>query len=359
MLLFLSCFIFSAVAVTEINGLYYPTDLLKKMDSSTEKATCIEVVDENSIKVVYEHYENPEIITFIGISEIDDKTSKEKIMTINKKFLLDKEVKLSHDWQGKNEKGEILAYVWAPIYTGLDFYNILWNVTLLINGYAHISNESFNTYKSILFYESYRQAREKKMGILKDIETEKPIPFGELPVEAQEYLYMRYTEGFKTNKETKTDSDTEESAQVRDINESFYNDLMVGVEWNITPAEVLEKTFLRNIAGNYYEGTVFDELWRIGFGYNSVRGSGENEGVSKLKLTSIGYSTSASYGGTEIYQLYGKLKQSFIENFGPPTSDNPADNITIWELNSKKTKIVLRAERADTISLLYTGETTF
>lgn len=352
--LLLSAFVlFAAIPVTEIEGLQYPTELFKKIDTNTETAKCVEVIDENTIKVVYKNFDEPEMVTMIGISNLEDEHARKKAIAINKNFLINKELKLSYDWQGMNKEGEILAYVWVPVSTGYDCYNLFWNIALLINGYGKLNNEPMNVFRAVFFYESYEQAREKKMGIWKTISTEEPLKFGDLHEDVQAYLIEKY------HSDEEKPETTNEEETTSSVSGSFINQLLLGLSFGMTYQETRDNIVARPTSKYLYEGTNFGHNWQYRLSFSLLSGQGENVGMKIERLRTIRYNLLGTYNNNEIFEIYSDFNELFKKEMGQPLEENNSPAYATWILPEEKLEIRLHSGDKDMIIIEYTGDLTF
>ncbi|HPJ13428.1 MAG TPA: hypothetical protein PLV00_08580, partial [Caldisericia bacterium] len=232
-LLFITNMMYS-MNVILINEYLYPVDQLKKVDTAIETVRCVDIVDTNTIKVKYENLDKEVLVTFLGIEEYEDEMYSGLIIDMNKRKLVGKKLFLSYDWKARNEKDEILAYIWLPTYTEVGGYDILWNEILLLNGYGKMSSSSLRLQRSILFFQSFQYAQDNKLGIWKKIETKEPLQFAELPEEIQNYIIEKYEQGFeKTQQNATTDSATNTVATDSQTINEFLKMLMLGAEWGM------------------------------------------------------------------------------------------------------------------------------
>ncbi len=344
--------LYAVVSVVNFNGLYYPIDLLKERDISVEKAKCVKIIDENTIEVQYPDLDFTDKVTLLSIEEIEDEQAKKRIIRKNTQYLLNKEVLLSYDWAGMNDKGEILAYVWLPYSIPGDCYDLLWNEILLLNGYGEMSNDAINVFKAVLFTESYKHAREKKLGVWKNIKTEEPINFTELDKDIQEYLVMKYRDGFAT----KEDSTSASSTAITAYNGDFLNQLLLGMEFGMTVNEVRDNINARYVSIDRFQGSNFDTEWSYGLTFSTLSGSGENQGRSIRRLRQINYGVLGNYSSNEIFSVYSNLKTIFTNSLGEPSSENLSSNSTTWELNEERMQISIFSRSYDTVTIRYTGD---
>lgn len=102
--------------------------------------------------------------------------------------LLNKEVKLSYDWNPRNEKGELLGYVWLPISVpGRSIY-VLWNLALVFNGYSFVSDDPFRTDYHALFHDVQVHSFARKLGLFKEVATTPPYDWERLPETARSQI---------------------------------------------------------------------------------------------------------------------------------------------------------------------------
>ena len=109
------------------------------------------------------------------------------------KTILRGRIYLSYDWEGANSDGEILAYVWIPVSTEGGGYFLCWNAVMLLNGFAELANDNFDTKLKILFYEASLFARENKSGVLKSQVSQEP---SKEKIEEMEYVVKKYLYDF-------------------------------------------------------------------------------------------------------------------------------------------------------------------
>lgn len=197
-LLLLSMTLMASIKTYEFEGLFYPITFLRASDKAMESAECVDIIDENTIEVKFEGKETTDLVTFLSISDVENEDFKSGMIQKNTEHLLDQTMYLSYDWKGSNEAGEILSYVWLPHKTPIGEFKLLWNEVLLLSGYAQMNDDVIQTERAILFAESYKHARDNKIGLWKNIDTEKPLDFSELPKNIQEYLIEKYISGFDT-----------------------------------------------------------------------------------------------------------------------------------------------------------------
>ncbi len=197
-LLLLSMTLMASIKTYEFEGLFYPITFLRASDKAMESAECVDIIDENTIEVKFEGKETTDLVTFLSISDVENEDFKSGMIQKNTEHLLDQTMYLSYDWKGSNEASEILSYVWLPHKTPIGEFKLLWNEVLLLSGYAQMNDDVIQTERAILFAESYKHARDNKIGLWKNIDTEKPLDFSELPENIQVYLIKKYIEGFDT-----------------------------------------------------------------------------------------------------------------------------------------------------------------
>jgi len=341
--------LFSNFPTVAINEFLYPTTLLRKVDKGIEKATCLEVIDTNSIRVYLNSIEEEATITFIGLEEINTMPMSNVVINLHKKHLENEEIYLSYDWKSRNEKGEILAYVWVYLLTGVEKYNVLWNEILLLNGYGKLDRMAFNLVKSILFFESYEFAQKKKLGILKNIETEKPVTFSDLPEDAQLFLLDLYKNEI-TGQDNSGSNETTPSFEKKD--NALLNTLKFGIDWEMTPGEIEGKINASESLDRYsgdYAVNLFDQYWTMYLGFQNIEGKGEEEGILKKKLSKIGYKLSGNYTNNQMYEIFLKIKKRFEESFGEPDEIDKVNNNYVWKLHEDFTVIQLNS--ANTIKI--------
>jgi len=350
--------IFSFIPTTSIGDFQYPIDMLKKTDHSLEEAHCEEVIDTNSIRVTMKNTGKKEIITFLSISEQNNQEASSTILEFNRKFLEGKDILLSYDWKSENEKDELIAYVWLPYATQVGGYTLLWNEVLLLNGYAEIDDMAVDLLKAIMFFESYEQARKRKLGIWKKIETEKPINFCELPEIAQDYLVQKYGDGFEKKEQENNDSQGVSK-------EDFLDQLMLNLEWGLSPSDVREKVNAKNLSefhklidtSGYQncDGSNIDQIWTYSLEYKIIIGSGEKEGLEIPKLEQIEYTLKETYTDNEVFDIYTSYVSEFNNKLGLPDEHNKSENYYIWFIGNEKTLIKLSSKRS-LIYLEYRGD---
>jgi hypothetical protein len=197
-LLLISITTFASIRAYEFEGLFYPVTMLRASDIAFEEAECVTIIDENTLEVKLWGKDTTDQVTFLCISDMIDENIKAELIRKNTEFLLNKTIYLSYDWKGSNEAGEILAYVWLPHNTSIGQFKLLWNEVLLLNGYAQMNDDVIQIERAVLFAESYKHARDNKLGVWKNINTEEPLDFSELPENIQAYLIMKYIDGFDT-----------------------------------------------------------------------------------------------------------------------------------------------------------------
>ncbi len=128
-------------------------------------------------------------ISLIGLTlSLFNNSEKEEALQFVGSHLKGKTVFLSYDWQGKNENGIVPAYLWLPVVKPGKYYYVLWNLVMIMNGYAALSEISFRTDYLAIFQDLYLMAMENKLGLLKNWDTEKPIGWDEIPKEYQSTL---------------------------------------------------------------------------------------------------------------------------------------------------------------------------
>ena len=347
-----------------INEYLYPVDQLKKVDTAIETVRCVDIVDTNTIKVKYENLDKEVLVTFLGIEEYEDEMYSGLIIDMNKRKLVGKKLFLSYDWKARNEKDEILAYIWLPTYTEVGGYDILWNEILLLNGYGKMSSSSLRLQRSILFFQSFQYAQDNKLGIWKKIETKEPLQFAELPEEIQNYIIEKYEQGFeKTQQNATTDSATNTvSTDSQTINE-FLKMLMLGAEWGMTPGELEQSVSARQVY-NRYEGSLLEQSWNFTFLYQRINGKGENLGKSISRLDEIRYFLRGDYDSNQTFEIFEKIRDQFLMKLGDPSEVIKAENNFEWEMPEQKVRIKLYPENYDLhhsgmIYLIYTGELEF
>ena len=332
--------LFSSIPTTEIRDFLYPIEMLKKKDIGTEEAVCTEIIDTNSIKVTIKNSGVEKIITFLGIEEQNETEFAPMIIEMSKKYLEGKEVYLSYDWKAQNDNGELTAYVWVPTFTPVGSYELLWNEVLLLNGYGKLSSTPINLPRAFLFTDSYKYARDKKLGMWKNIETEKPIDYSRLPEEVQEYIKQRYEEGFDKKQATTEDSTDSTSTGAIKATNDFLKELMVGTEWGMTPAQ-LESDIKAQKYDYNYEGSLMEQSWYFHFDYARIGGIGADKGKTVKRLDAISYRLRGDYDENQTFDIFEKIKENFVKNFGDPVYTDKADNIYSWHLVEDKTYITL------------------
>ncbi len=163
--------------VTRIGQLSYPTDLLKYLPPFVEEARCFEVIDGKTIEVEFSlPVGRREKVSLIGIDVSNTSTYdlSDLPLAITKQYLEGRKIYLSYDWEGKNEQGDLLAYAWIPVSTEVGGFYLCWNAVMLLNGFAEISDENFDTKMKIMFHEASLFAHENKSGVLKTGESQEP-----------------------------------------------------------------------------------------------------------------------------------------------------------------------------------------
>ena len=330
---------FGSLNIVKINDFLYPASNLKKIDSAVEAVKCTKVIDTNTIEVEFIKLGKVEKVTFIGVAEFSDEIDESSIIQMNEKNLLDRKLYLSYDWKARNDNDEILAYIWLPTFTEVGGYNILWNEILLLNGYAEYDLMALELQKTILFNESYEYARDKKLGVWKHIETERPFDFNNLPESVQSYVIEKYEQNFE--RETITTSATNVSAAPDSSTVSeFLKELMVGVEWGMTPGE-LEQSITASKYSGRYEGSLLEQSWVFDFDYKYIKGIGENLGMTVQRLNSIDYYLRGDYDDDQRFAIFEKIRDVFLAKFGEPSEINKAENTYLWELSGQKIEIIL------------------
>jgi len=330
---------FGSLNIVKINDFLYPASNLKKIDSAVEAVKCTKVIDTNTIEVEFIKLGKVEKVTFIGVAEFSDEIDESSIIQMNEKNLLDRKLYLSYDWKARNDNDEILAYIWLPTFTEVGGYNILWNEILLLNGYAEYDLMALELQKTILFNESYEYARDKKLGVWKHIETERPFDFNNLPESVQSYVIEKYEQNFE--RETITTSATNVSAAPDSSTVSeFLKELMVGVERGMTPGE-LEQSITASKYSGRYEGSLLEQSWVFDFDYKYIKGIGENLGMTVQRLNSIDYYLRGDYDDDQRFAIFEKIRDVFLAKFGEPSEINKAENTYLWELSGQKIEIIL------------------
>lgn len=332
--------ILASINVVKINDFLYPASILKQSDSSVEIVKCLQVIDENTIKVEFVNLGKEELVTFLGVAEFSENIDNSYIIQMNKNNLLDRNLSLSYDWKARNDSGEILAYVWLPTFTEVGGYDLLWNDLLLLNGYAEYDLMALELEKSILFSESYEYARDKKLGVWKHIETEKPFDFNNLPASLQAYIVDKYERGFERDV-VSSDASSVSAAPDSQTTSDFLKELMVGAEWGMTPGELEQAVSVSKVDGRY-EGSLLEQSWNFYFDYEMIYGSGENKGQIKSRLNEIRYTLRGDYDNTQSFAIFEKIRDIFVTKFGEPSKINRVNNIYDWELTENSMIISLR-----------------
>jgi len=223
----------------------------------------------------------------------------------------------------------------------------------LINGYGKLSNEPMNVFRAVFFYESYEQAREKKMGIWKNISTEKPLTFSELSEDVQEYLIEKYN-----SEEIESESTVKEETTTS-ISSGFIKQLLLGLSFGMTYQEARENIVARSTSDYIYEGTNFGHNWRYELMFSLLSGQGENQGMRIQRLRTIKYSLLGSYDSTEIYNIYAEMNELLKKEIGKPLEENPSRNTAVWIIPEEKIEISLYSGSNDMMIIKYTGDLTF
>ncbi|HPF17902.1 MAG TPA: hypothetical protein PLN92_10015 [Thermotogota bacterium] len=360
-LLFITNMMYS-MNVILINEYLYPVDQLKKVDTAIETVRCVDIVDTNTIKVKYENLDKEVLVTFLGIEEYEDEMYSGLIIDMNKRKLVGKKLFLSYDWKARNEKDEILAYIWLPTYTEVGGYDILWNEILLLNGYGEMSSSSLQLQRSILFFQSFQYAQDNKLGIWKKIETKEPLQFAELPEEIQNYIIEKYEQGFeKTQQNATTDSATNTVATDSQTINEFLKMLMLGAEWGMIPAALEQSVTARKVSGRY-EGSLLEQSWNFDFNFKTLYGEGENLGMTVRRLTSIEYRLRGDYDSNQRFEIFEKIKDQFLMKFGEASEVIKATNNYEWELPEQNVMIRLYPSNYYPYGMFYinfTGELEF
>jgi len=128
-------------------------------------------------------------VSSIGLSlSLFSDSEKSEAAEFVKQYLEGKSVALSYDWQGRDEGGAIPAYIWLPVIKPGKHFYVFWNLVMVMNGYATLSEVPFRTDYLSIFQDLYLYAMENKLGLLKNWDTETPVGWDEIPKEYQSTL---------------------------------------------------------------------------------------------------------------------------------------------------------------------------
>ncbi|HOF24026.1 MAG TPA: hypothetical protein PLU70_06875 [Thermotogota bacterium] len=128
-------------------------------------------------------------VSSIGLSlSLFSDAEKSEAAEFVKRHLEGKAVALSYDWQGRDDNGVIPAYLWVPVIKPGKIFYVFWNLVMVTNGFATMSDTPFRTDYLPIFQDLYLYAMENKLGLLKSWDTEKPIGWDEIPQEYQNTL---------------------------------------------------------------------------------------------------------------------------------------------------------------------------
>ncbi|HPH11494.1 MAG TPA: hypothetical protein PKW59_11555 [Thermotogota bacterium] len=173
------------------DGYYWDTALSKlKPVFTPEEGIVTNVIDAKTLEIdLINPFQKKIKVSLIGVNlSLFEEEEKADSLLFTKQNLEGKKVSLSYDWKGKDEEGNILAYIWLPVPKPGKLFYVLWNSVLIMNGFATISEEPFRVDYLGIFQDLYMMALENKYGLFKKWNTQKPTGWEEIPMQMQTTL---------------------------------------------------------------------------------------------------------------------------------------------------------------------------
>jgi hypothetical protein len=266
---------------------------------------------------------------------------------LTKQYLEGKRIYLSYDWEGANSDGEILAYVWIPVSTEGGGYFLCWNAVMLLNGFAELANDNFDTKLKILFYEASLFARENKSGVLKSQVSQEP---SKEKIEEMEYVVKKYLYDFywKEKAPAGTVSVVKKSIEeLKTLKPEKLSDFFLKTEWDMALNQVsnaieeygVENTKTNvNYPGNYLARldtslSLFGKTWIVYFCFDLMANN-------TTGLKAIIYDFDDTFLPSDLLAKYFDTLKLELSSILGVFEDSTKENEVIW--NFENTKVVLK-----------------